>query len=197
MEASAIAATTRLYTEMGSVFAKMLTPGNPCIVFSYDPAAARVKAKTAKLSPPQRALSWVLRTGSGSYTLGPDQAVRTLDGQAVPVRDLKVGTELHSCELQNADGDIFLVTGQGAMIPLHQLIEQDLETGFPSLSLASPSSYRAGIIQTVLEVGEGAPSDVHPFTLDCPSPRDRSAASGHNFLLWPDGTSFGSGIFAY
>ncbi len=193
---SAIAATTRLYTDMGSVFAKMLTPGNPSVVFSYDPAAGRVKAKTAKLGRPERALSWILRTGSGSYTLGPDQAVRTLDGQAVPVRDLKPGTELHSCELQNADGDIFLVN-ETAMVPLHQLIEQDLETGFQPLSLASPSSYRAGIIQTVLEVGEGAPSDVYPITLDCPSPNDRSAASGHSFLIWPDGTSFGSGIFAY
>jgi len=197
MESSAVAATTRLYTDMGSVFAKMLTPGNPCVVFSYDPAASRVKAKVAKLGPPQRALSWVLRTGSGSYTLGADQAVRTLDGAAVPVRDLKPGTQLHSCELQNSNGDIFLDNGAGGMVPLYQLIEQDLETGFHALSLSSPSSYRAGVIQTVIEVSEGAPSDVHAITLDCPSPKDRGATSGHNFLIWPDGTSFGSGIFAY
>ncbi len=63
--------------------------------------------------------------------------------------------------------------------------------------MAAPSSYQPNHVQTVVDVREGEPADAYPIEIDCPSPRDRSGASGHNFLIWPDGTSFGSGIFAY
>ncbi len=197
MDSSHIVATTRIYTDMGSVFAKMLAHGAAFTVFSYDPAAGRIKAKAAKLGPMRREAAIQVKTDFGTYTLGANQALRTLDGRVVPLRDAKPGMVLHSCELQNADGDIYINTGK-EVIPLFQLIESDLETGFaPTGLLSAPSSYQAGHVQTVTEVREAETADGYPVEIDCPSPRNLSSESGHNFLLWPDGTSFGSGIFVY
>ncbi len=197
MESSHLVATTRLYTDMGSVFAKMLANGASFTVFSYDPGAGRVKAKAAKLGGVRREASWMVKTDSGSYFLGANQALRALDGRVIPVRDLKPGTPLYSCDLQNAEGDIYIQTGK-ELIPLFQLIESDLETGFtPTGILSAPSSYQSTHVQTVIEVKEAESADGYPVEIECPSPKGFGPYSGHNFLIWPDGTSFGSGIFAY
>jgi len=185
-------ATARVYMEMGSVFAKQLQNGAPFVVLSYEPSEGRVRAKTASLRFEGRGPTVQLRTTHGVYDLAPTQRVRLRDGRAVLPADLKPGDPIHSCDIQNADGFIFIDTGKG-LAALHDLIEADMQGIQASLGIPCPSSYQPGVIQQVLAVTPGPEGDLCCLSFDDPT----SDPEGHCFMLWPDGTSFGSGIFAY
>jgi hypothetical protein len=39
--------------------------------------------------------------------------------------------------------------------------------------------------------------EVYDVEVDCPTPDDKSAESGHNFVIWPDARHTGSGIVVF
>ncbi|SDT97765.1 hypothetical protein SAMN05444156_1206 [Verrucomicrobium sp. GAS474] len=189
---SLVPATTRIYMEMGSVFAKQLANGSTFVVLSYQPDEGRIRAKTSTLKPEGRGPTYQLRTTHGVYEMGATQRLRLRDGRAVPIAEVQPGEEIHSCDIQNADGFIFIDTGKG-LAALHDLIESDMQGIAAQLGIPQPSSYQPGIVQKVVSVTPGPDADLCLLSVDDPT----TNADGHCFMLWPDGTSFGSGIFVY
>jgi len=187
-----IPSTTRLYMEMGSVFAKQLQNGGTFVVLSYEPSEGRIKAKTASLRPEGRGPVVHLKTTHGTYDLAATQRVRLRDGRAAALDELKPGDEIHSCDIQNADGFIFIDTGKG-LAALHDLIESDMQGIAATLGVPQPSTYQPGVVQKVVSVTPGNEGDLCLLSVDEPT----AEAEGHCYMLWPDGTSFGSGIFVY
>ncbi len=49
----------------------------------------------------------------------------------------------------------------------------------------------------VLSVEEIGMSEVYDVEVDCPTPDDKSADSGHTFLIWPSADPYGTGIVAF
>jgi hypothetical protein len=186
---------SRIYTgECGSVWVKMLAKQMPeFLVFSFDPAARRMKAKKGRLESVGTQPVVNLTTDSGPFQLGAAQYVRLADGEVASVADLKPGVALHSGVINNLEGNITIHT-IFRDIWLEELIDADVH-GF-NLPLEELPGRRESK-QWLLKVEPAAPQPCFRVIIDFDSSVEPSATSGHNVLLWPDGTSFGAGIFAF
>ena len=186
---------SRVYTgDCGSVWVKMLAKQMPeFIVFSYDPAERRIKAKKGRLKSVGMQPVVNLTTECGTFQLGATQFVRLASGEVAPVADLKPGVALHSGVINNVEGNITIQT-IFRDIWLEELLDADVQ-GF-NLPLQELPGRRESK-QWFLKVEPASPQPCFRVIIDFDSSDEASATSGHNVLLWPDGTSFGAGIFAF
>lgn len=187
--------STRLYTDFGAVFAVRQIESPYFTVLSYDPPKKRVTVKSGYLKKAGRTSIIRVKTDAGAYDLGDMQMVRKADHSVAMAAELKKGDQIHACEVKNEDGMIFLKIA-GRYIPLHELIEADTE-GTLKLNLPDVLPDTVDAFQTVVSVEPLPTDDAYFLDVKCPTPDDLSPQSGHNYMLWPDGTSFGSGIFVF
>ena len=186
---------TRVYCEMGSVFLKMAVNNGEFTGFAFNPVLGRLQAVTVKIIPAGEGELVRVTTNSGPYDVGKSQAFRGQDGTPIAVEDLKPGTALHSGILENNNGFIFAKTG-GAMVTLMELLEADLFDGIFNESRIKPEvQHPAQTVLKVEDLGSGPLFELQVMTSKTKD--DMSKVSGHNIFLWPDGTSFGAGVFIY
>ena len=189
-----ISATSRPYTAMGSVIAKILADQKAKFtVLSYHPPDKRIKAKAAQILKSGVFDAIRISTEKGSYELAANALVLLSDGIKCPISSLRENMSLMACELRNVEGYIFIETANRT-IPLFDLIEADSH-GLPFQEIGRPVN-KAPAIQKVTKIEKIGVLDAFTIQVDCPSTKRTDPLSGHNFLIWPDGTSFGSGIFA-
>jgi hypothetical protein len=186
---------TRIYTgECGSVWVKMLAKQMPeFTVLSYHPAERRIKAKKGRLESVGTQPAVNLTTDCGTFQMGATQYLRLANGTVASVADLKPGMALHSGVVNNVEGNITIQTIYRD-IWLQELIDADMH-GFPLNLQELPDRREPKVWLLKIEVAGPQPS--FRVIVDCSSPDEPSATSGHNLLLWPDGTSFGAGVFAF
>jgi hypothetical protein len=191
-----LSTNTRIYCDVGSVYAKQLgATGAQFYVLAWDPGEKRVLAKKARIEGTARDVVIRVRTNVGTYEVSQEQHFRLHDGRVVPGVEVKAGDQLQSCELENVEGFIYVQTGQGP-VPLHELVDTEM-SGMFRLSLPENVKAKHQTIQEVIEVTEAGIAEQHYIKIECFSKNDASAQSGHNFLAWCDGSSFGSGIFIH
>jgi hypothetical protein len=186
---------SRVFTgECGSVWVKMLAKQMPeFLVFSYHPAERRIKAKKGHLESVGVQPVVNLTTECGTFQIGAAQYVRLASGEVASVADLKPGVALHSGVVNNVEGNITVQT-IFRDIWLNELLEADVH-GF-KLNLQELPERREPR-QWLLKIEPAAPQPCFRVIVACDTPDEPTATSGHNLLLWPDGTSFGAGIFAF
>ncbi len=186
---------TRVYCDMGSVFLKIVVNNGEFTGFAFNPQLGRLEAVTVKIIPAGEGEIVRVTTNSGPYDVGKSQAFRGQDGNPIAVEDIKVGTSLHSGILENNNGFIFSKTG-GAMVTLMELLEADLFGGIFNESRIKPEiQHPAQIVTKVEDLGTGPLFELQVMTSKTKD--DMTKGSGHNIFLWPDGTSFGAGVFIY
>ena len=173
----------------------MAPNGMSFFIFSHDAKEDRIIAQKAQIQGKGTGMAYHVRTDVGTYEVSEGQAFRTHSGKVVPVKSLQVGEKLQSCELENVDGFIFIHGGKG-VVPLHELIDSELSGEF-RLALPDRVRSKARRIQEVLEVKEAGITDVYRILIGSSTVNDHDFNSGHNYLMWPDGTSFGSGILVH
>jgi hypothetical protein len=179
---------------MGSVFLKMLKDHDEFTAFSYDMSMGRIKANTVRLIPAGDGPIVKIHTDKGPYEMGVQQSVRMADHTTKRVEELKQGDAIHSCLLENNSGFIFARTG-GRLVALHELAEVDMcGTSFQHTKFEPEKKLPAQVVVKVEPAGNSALFEIQ---VESKTADDMSAQSGHNLLLWPDGTSFGAGIFSY
>jgi len=186
---------SRVYTgECGSVWVKMLAKQMPeFTVFSFHPAERRMKAKKGHLVSVGAQPAVNLTTEHGTFQVGASQYVRLASGDVASVADLKPGVALHSGVINNVEGNITIQTIYRD-IWLQELLDADMH-GF-KLNLHELPDRREPK-QWLLKIEQAGPQPSFRVVVACDSPDEPTATSGHNVLLWPDGTSFGAGIFAF
>ena len=186
---------SRVYTgECGSVWVKMLAKQMPeFTVFSYHSAERRIKAKKGRLQSVGVQPVVILTTDSGPFPIGANNYVRLASGEVASVADLKPGVALHSGVINNVEGNITVQTIYRD-IWLEELIDADVH-GF-NLNLQERPERRESR-QWLLKVEPAAPQPCFRVIVEFDSSDEPSATNWHNLLLWPDGTSFGAGIFAF
>jgi len=186
---------SRIYTgDCGSVWVKMLAKQMPDFhVLSYHPPERRIKAKKARIEPVGMQPVVNLTTDCGQFQMGAEQYVRLANGDVAATADLKPGMALHCGVLNNVEGNITVQTIYRD-IWLHELVEADIFGN--ELKLQELPDRREGR-RWLLKIEPAAPQPCFRVHIECSSPDEPSATSGHNLLLWPDGTSFGAGIFAF
>ncbi len=193
---NSLSTNTRLYCDSGAVFAKQLaTTGQNFYVLSHDAKTDKILAKKARIDGKAQGIVLQVRTTAGTYEVSQEQSFRLNDGTVVPAAKLKQGDKLQSCELDNVDGFIFVHYG-AEPVPLHELVDSEM-SGMFRLSMPENIRTKNKMIQEVLEVKEGAMGEIHYLHIECLSKNEANFESGHNYLLWPDGTSFGSGIMVH
>lgn len=196
MRLSRLSTNTRIYCDVGSVFAKQLAAtGHKFYVLTHDPSEHKVVAKKARIEGIDRGIVLHVKTNVGTYEVSQEQCFRLHDGTVISAIEVKAGDKLQSCELENVEGFIYVQTGQGPM-PLHELVDTEM-SGMFRLSVPQNVRPKFAMVQEVLEVKEAGIADLHYLTIDCFSKNDCSPTSGHNYLIWCDGSSFGSGIFVH
>ena len=186
---------SRVYTgECGSVWVKMLAKQMPeFTVFSFHPEARRIKAKPGRLESVGVQPVVNLTTEHGTFQVGASQYVRLASGDVASVADLKPGVALHSGVINNVEGNTTIQTIYRD-IWLNELLEADVH-GFKLHLQDLPE--RREPKQWLLKIEPVAPQPCFRVIVKCDTSDEPTAASGHNLLLWPDGTSFGAGIFAF
>jgi hypothetical protein len=186
---------TRVYCDMGSVFLKIVVNNGEFTGFAFNPEKGRIQAVTIKITPAGEGDLVRVTTDKGPYEVGKSQAFRGQDGNPIAVEDLKPGSALHSGILENNNGFIFAKTA-GAMVALHELLEVDLFGGAFNLTRFKPEvQHPAQIVTKVEDLGKGPLYELE--VTNSGTPDDMTKGSGHNVFLWPDGTSFGAGVFIY
>lgn len=186
---------TRVYCDMGSVFLKIVVNNGEFTGFSFNPQKGRLQAVTIKIIPAGEGEVVRVTTDRGPFEVGKSQAFRGQDGTPIPVSDIKVGTALHSGIIENNNGFIFAKTA-GALVGLNELLEVDLFGGSINLSRFKPEVvHPAQHVTKIEDIGKAALFELE--VTNSGTPDDMTKASGHNIFLWPDGTSFGAGVFIY
>ncbi|MES2309963.1 MAG: hypothetical protein V4507_14000 [Verrucomicrobiota bacterium] len=186
---------TRVYCDMGSVFLKMVVANGEFTGFAFNPEKGRIQAVTIKVIPAGEGDLVRVTTDKGPYEVAKSQAFRGQDGTPIAVEDLKPGTPLHSGILENNNGFIFAKTA-GALVALHELMEVDLFGGAFNLTrFQAEVQHPAQLVLKVEELGKGSLYELQ--VTNSGTKDDMTKASGHNVFLWPDGTSFGAGVFIY
>lgn len=172
------------------------------VILSWDPPAGRYKAKTARAWASGRKELVRVVTDKGHFDLSADHPVRCTDDVYRPAGTLAAGMSLLSCAVrESADGTprVGIRDGHGTEEDVVGLLGGDLHhTGTPRPSEPGP----ADAIATpdlegdhrVVRIERLGLSEVYDMEVDCPTPDDKSAASGHNFVIWPDDVRTGSGI---
>ncbi len=185
---------TRVYCDMGSVFLKIVVNNKEFTGFAYNPTLGRLEGVTVKIIPAGEGDLVRVTTNSGPYEVGKSQAFRGQDGNPIAVEDIKPGTSLQSGILENNNGFIFSKTG-GAMVTLMEILEADLFGGiFNESRIKHETEHPAQIVTKVEEIGKGP---LYELQVSSKTKDDMTNMSGHNVFLWPDGTSFGAGVFIY
>jgi hypothetical protein len=193
---NSVAANTRLYGDSGAVFAKQLaTTGQHFYVLSHDPQTDQVVAQKARIEGAARGMVMQVRTNCGTYEVSQAQSFRLDNQEVIPATSLKPGDKLQSCDLENVAGFIY-VHYNAEPVPLHELVDSEM-SGMFRLSLPVHILSKAKTIQEVMEVSEGSMGDISYMYITSLSKNEAVFTSSHNYLLWPDGTSFGSGIFVH
>lgn len=195
MDERYLSENSRVFMELGSVWVKALAaqPGG-FTALSYHPPERRIRAKACTLTPAGSRATLRITTDRGTYEVGASQHARLASGSVMPVAELRPGLQLQAGVLKNQDGTISVETVYRD-IWLHELLEADTQ-GY-KLQLTELPTPPAPSSQRVLRVEPGPDARCFSIAIDCRTSGDPSPSSGHNLLLWPDGTSFGSGIFVY
>jgi hypothetical protein len=195
MPARYLSENSRIYAcEFGSVWVKNLAKQNlKYTALSFHPAEKRMKAKPGSLEPAGMQPVVRLTTDCGNYLIGESQYVRLVGGEVVAVADLKTGVPLHSGVINNVEGNITVQTIYRD-IWITELLEKDIE-GF-SIPLQERTDRREPK-QWLLKIEHLEPQPCFRAVIECPTVDEPTPESGHNLLIWPDGTSFGAGIFVY
>jgi hypothetical protein len=134
-----------------------------------------------------------LTTECGTFQVGAAQYLRLANGEVASVADLKPGVALHGGVINNVEGNTTIQTIYRD-IWLHELLDADVH-GFKLNLHELPDSREPK--QWLLKIEPADAQYCFRVIVECTSPDEPTATSGHNLLLWPDGTSFGAGIFAF
>lgn len=195
MAAHHVTDQTRIFMELGSVWVKSLVQQQKAFTaLAWHPLDRRIRAKACSIEPDGMRPTLRLITDRGTYEVGDDTCVRLDSGEIVPVAELQPGALLHAGVLKNEEGMISVETIYRD-IWLHELIEADTQ-GY-KLHLEEREGQPRRPVQRVLAVQPGSSARGYLLEVDCDSPPPPDEDSGRNVLIWPDGTSAGSGIFLY
>lgn len=187
---------SRIFTgEYGSVWVKNLAKQfSEFTVLSYHPGERRIKAQKCRMQGVGTQPVVNLTTVNGSYIVGAKECVRLATGEVKSVEELTPGVPLQSGVIINVEGNITVQT-IFRDIWLDELLEADLNG--VKMNLVQHPDRRAESKQHLLRVEPLGPQVCYRAIIECETAKEPLEVSGHNLLIWPDGTSFGAGIFAY
>ncbi len=165
----------------------------PFTVFALDKPKGRLAAKSSLIHKCGQAPTVRIATEIGSFDVGTSLRLLAADQSWIVAGDITPGTCLLSVELINDEGLIFARHPQG-LLSLMDLVDCDIDGVRPTVhSPEKGAAFRSLEVQAVQPLGEGPACWVQVDFVDLGSV---NLEGGHNFLIWPDGTSFGHGLIA-
>jgi ribonucleoside-diphosphate reductase alpha chain len=205
----------KVYTAGGPVEVQRLAQYDmPFIILSYDPTKGQITTKTAVAWKEGIKKVVQITTNNGIFALSEDHPLRTADSKIVEAGNLKPGTKLHAgiitedneynklpkrpiVHLQDKNNttktliDIALKDDNPTWTPKENKDYKKLQNKLQK----RPKKHKCSLIVTdITPIGE---MEVYDIGVNCPSPDDKTAASGHNFLIWSNTNNkdIGAGIF--
>lgn len=163
-------------------------------VISWDPPTKRFVAKTARAWQSGYKLLVRIVTDQGSFSVSADHPVSLPSHEFRAAGKLEPGDALLGTSARlDAHGEPQVAVDEGGetFVALDELlVERDTQ-----VRCTAPTGLRQESRHPrVLQVEELEVSAVYDIEVECPTPDDKSPASGHNFLLWNSASFDGSGI---
>jgi hypothetical protein len=189
-----LSANSRLYIELGSVWVKILASQKaPFNVITYNPEARRVQMRVCTLKDAGTLPTKRFTTTRGTYEVGADAWVRLANGEPRAVADLQPGMQLQATMLHNNDGLISVETIYRD-IWLHELVEADSQ-GY-QLNLSPRPDLPPDRSERVIRIEDSPDAPCYTIDFGTLVPETPTRQTKENLMLWSDGASFGTGIYA-